>query len=225
MLEGRCSDDTIEVVYLSEIAAIRSGFPDLGVYGLLLGLIQEESNLVGVRLRHHFSDHALMEKVACCFTNDPRDPLEVFFTRYQQRKRAVRDTIKVRGSMGHKGTFAEHIYLSILKSPGSSETVDILNSLGVDAWSLRSEIIEQMAQMPKFSERLPPPKRCTYFRSSYFGIFIGVCFDLKRPAAVTAQNCIEKGNIEASREAYETLIKELQTAEERARLLELKLGC
>lgn len=218
-LEHYCSNNAIEVIYRSEILGIALDNADLGAVGLLIALAEEESNLVGIELRNlSVNSSLLIEQLQSRSKQDVREPLSVFFSLFREKQRVLGETRLIRRHMGHGGTHAEHIFLSAIDQ--SRGVQDVLAEFGIDWKELQNRIVAQISNDPKFKPVPPESQTDTgnIYQSSYMGILIGVCFQIKSDLYDRAMKTQEHDS-----NLYKEAIQQLRAAAQKAASIEEKL--
>lgn len=205
----RFSDNAIEVLYRSEVLEDQLGVADLGIGGLLLGLLEEETNFAGIELRNvglnatKMKEEVLRQRKKCT-------DFELFKLSFTEKVRVSQRTYDIYREMHHFAPYAEHIFLSIFRGDFSDAGRALLSLFGVQYETIRDKIVPLMQAEPQF--RYPYPGVHNLLHSTYTGKLVSLRWQVKGEKLER----IETTNDLEAKLYYEELLTTLARANERA---------
>lgn len=205
----RFSDNAIEVLYRCEVLEDQLGVLDLGIGGLLLGLLEEETNFAGIELRSRGLNATKLKEEVLRHRKEGTD-LEVFKLSFKEKVRVCQRTYDIYREMHHFAPYAEHIFLSIFRGNCCDQGKALLSLFGVQYETIRDKIVPLMQAEPQF--RSPYPGVHNLLNSTYIGKLVSLRWQAKGDKLER----IEATNDHEAKLYYEELLTSLAEAKERA---------
>lgn len=206
------SDEALEVVYRAEVFEQKTNFADLGAGSLLVGLMEQSTNIVSCELRDLELD---LSKITAAVTirrnNATCTDFEAFKSYFNEKIRIAQNTYLLTREFGHFLTFPEHIFLSILQKSIDAHT--ILEGLAVNGDSIREKVVTKLRADDRF--KVPPGD--DILQTTYLSKFVGLRWETKSLLVrESATDDIDESSL------YNKTIQELRVADEEATTAKLR---